>query len=595
MSMVSTTASAHDFEVDGIYYWIHYSYPSKSAVYVTNRDNSSNSYSGVVIIPDSVTYNEKTYIVESIYRNAFSGSKNLTSVDIPNSVTSIGEAAFSGCSGLTSLTIPNSVTSIGETAFSGCSGLTSVTISNSVNTIGLNVFNGCSGLISVTIPNSVTSIGNNAFYSCSGLTSVDIPNSVTSIGSSAFYNCSSLTSVTIPNGVTSINDKTFLECRSLISLVIPNSVTSIGESVFQNCSNLISMTIPDGVTSIGSSAFSNCSSLTSLTIPNSVTAIGEGAFSGCRGLTSLTIPNSVTSIENHVFYGCNGLTSVTIPNSVTSIGIWAFYGCSNLSLVKSEIESPFSFGNKAFSNVSSDCVLEVPIGTKDSYINMGWTTDVFGGGIVESSSIRLKMATSSGDGRTMIGYSSKYGLDFNNVSDVKSYIAVGYTDAKDVILSRAKIVPPYTGIVLTTDNPGVEVEVPISDRGVYYANLLQPAVDNVTIYATMTIDGVDYTNLMVGPDATTGELGFIEFAEYSPVTCSNKCYLRVPTSFYQNATAARPWGGLGIVFDDAEATGIRSLEQDTDTDGLYFDLQGRKVTPAKRGIYIRNGKKILIK
>ena len=309
----------------------------------------------------------------------------------------------------------------------------------------------------------------------------------------------------------------------------------------------------------------------------------------------MTIPNSVTFINGYMFRGCIGLTSITIPNTVTDIGNYAFYGCSNLSFVKSEIETPFYFGINSFSRINNNCVLEVPIGMKDAYISKGWTTDVFGGGIVEASSIRLKMATSSGDGRTMIGYSSKYGLDFNNVSAVKSYIAVGYTDAKDVILSRAKIVPPYTGIVLITDNPGVEVEVPLTDHDVYYANLLQSAVDNVTVYATETIDGVDFTNLMVGPDATTGELGFIEFAEYSPVTCSNKCYLRVPTSFYQNATAARPWGGLGIVFDDAEATGIRFLEQDTDTDGLYFDLQGRKVTPAKRGIYIRNGKKILIK
>ena len=113
----------------------------------------------------------------------------MTSVTIPNSVTSIGDGAFSDCRGLTSVTIPNSVTSIGEYAFLGCSGLTSVTIPNSVTSIGGAAFYDCSGLTSVTIPNSVTSIGGGAFRGCSGLTSVTIPNSVTSIGDKAFWNC----------------------------------------------------------------------------------------------------------------------------------------------------------------------------------------------------------------------------------------------------------------------------------------------------------------------------------------------------------------------------------------------------------------------
>ena len=102
---------------------------------------------------------------------------------------------FWQCSGLTSVTIPNSVTSIGGSAFGSCSNLTSVTIPNSVTSIGNSAFNYCTGLTSVTIPNSVTIIGDYAFSHCSGLTSVTIPNSVTSIGNSAFQNCTGLTSV----------------------------------------------------------------------------------------------------------------------------------------------------------------------------------------------------------------------------------------------------------------------------------------------------------------------------------------------------------------------------------------------------------------
>ena len=119
----------------------------------------------------------------------------MTSVTIPNSVTSIGQNAFYNCSGLTSVTIPNSVTSIGQGAFAYCSSLTSVTIPNSVTSIGDLDFAYCSGLTSITIPNSVTSIGSVAFSGCSGLTSVTIPNSVTFISDEAFAKCSNLENV----------------------------------------------------------------------------------------------------------------------------------------------------------------------------------------------------------------------------------------------------------------------------------------------------------------------------------------------------------------------------------------------------------------
>ncbi|MDO5771175.1 MAG: leucine-rich repeat domain-containing protein [Bacteroidales bacterium] len=140
----AATASAHDFEVDGIYYNINSDGTSVSVTYKGwSNDSYDNEYSGAVTIPATVTYSGKTYSVTSIGYNAFYNCSSLESVEIPNSVTEIGYEAFRGCSGLTSVSIGNSVTSISERAFWGCSGLTSVEIPNSVTSIGHSAFSGC--------------------------------------------------------------------------------------------------------------------------------------------------------------------------------------------------------------------------------------------------------------------------------------------------------------------------------------------------------------------------------------------------------------------------------------------------------------------
>ena len=329
-------------------------------------------YKGTMSSNTSIVLKEGTLgIANYAFNSAFSGCTGLTSVTIPDSVTSIGSAAFKGCTGLTSVTIPDSVTSIGSYAFSDCdklqdiyitdiaawcniSGLddlmysgtsnknlyinnelaTSITIPNGVTAIPSYAFCGCTGLTSVTIPDSVTSIGSAAFADCTGLTSVIIGNSVTRIGDYVFYGCNGLTSVTIPDSVTSIGYQAFCNCSGLTSVIIPNSVTSIGHYAFYGCSGLTSVIIPNSVTSIGYSAFSGCTGLTSITIPDSVTSIGNLAFSECTGLTSIVIPNGVTSIGNSAFYDCTELTSVTIGENVKNIPSYAFSGCTRLTNIK---------------------------------------------------------------------------------------------------------------------------------------------------------------------------------------------------------------------------------------------------------------------
>ena len=336
--LVSLQSYASDFNYNGI----DYNVTSSNTVEVT-----SGTYSGDIIIPNTISYNGVQYTVTSIGNFAFEGCSSLTSVNIPNSVTSIGYNAFQSCPRLTSVTIPNSVTSVGAWAFYGCTNLTSLTIGNSVTSIGGNAFKGCSGLTSVTIGNSVSSIGDNAFQGCSGLTSVHITDMAAwckiAFGDETsnplyyahylYLNGEEIKDLVIPNSVTRIRDYAFEGCSGLTSVTIPNSVTTIGYNAFQSCLRLTSLTIGNSVFSIGGNAFWGCTALTSVTIGNSVTSIGNYAFRYCSSLTSVTIPNSVTSIGDDAFSGCSSLTSVTIGNSVASIGSNAFGDCRSLTSV----------------------------------------------------------------------------------------------------------------------------------------------------------------------------------------------------------------------------------------------------------------------
>jgi len=202
--------------------------------------------------------------------------------------------------------------------------ISSIMIPNSVTSIGKGAFVRCTWLKSITIPDSVTSIGSEAFYVCERLTSITIPNNVTSIGENAFDGCKSLTNINVDinnNNYSSLDGILYNKDKTQLirvpeafngSYSMPGSVTSMSQGAFSSCEYLTSIIISSGVTSISEWAFAYCYRLTSITIPNSVTSIGERAFFACASLTSITIPSSVTSIGDYAFIHCTSATSITI-------------------------------------------------------------------------------------------------------------------------------------------------------------------------------------------------------------------------------------------------------------------------------------------
>ena len=223
-------------------------------------------FNGVAKIVSGITYKGNTY-----------------------EVLRIGDIAFEGCKSLTSVTIPNSVTSIGDGAFYDCTGLTSVHISDIRAWFGINFEN---------VTSNPLFYAHHLYINGKEITNLVIPNSVSIIRERALSGCTGLASIKVDAGNPKYDSRN--NCNAIIE--------TASNALILGCNNT---TIPNSVTSVGNSAFEGCPDLTSVTIPNSVTSIGGSAFSRCTGLTSINIGNSVTSIGGWAFYGCTSLAEVT--------------------------------------------------------------------------------------------------------------------------------------------------------------------------------------------------------------------------------------------------------------------------------------------
>ena len=422
-------------------------------------------------------------------------------------------------------------------------------------------------------------------------------------------------------------DKAYQGQTEIEHVIISNSVISIGSNAFRNCNHLTSVTIPNSVTSIGDRAFYDCSGLTSVTIGNSVTSIGDYAFRGCSGLTSITIPNSVTSIGNRAFRNCSGLTSIEIPNSVTSIGNYAFDDCSGLETVTILAESLESYGTNAFQGTAEGLKIYVPAGSVDTY-KTEWAdyedkivaivTLTDGQAITalndyKEQKIWINYTRSFTEGKTStvclpFAYTKKEGdgsfYAFTNIEKEGSEYVATMTEPAATTLEANT---PYLYL------PNATGDVDFGGAYTIPASLTAGSTTSNGWTFKGTFTTIEWTTAPTGTygfsaqDANAGiTLGqFVKVGSYvriKPMRCylenesfagargTNRAAEQLPETIKVRLISAN--GEVNAIDTISTKTGEGTIDN-----GAWYSLDGRRIEgkPSTKGIYVNNGKKVVIK
>ena len=588
--------------------------------------------------------------LKEIDSHAFLNCKKLASITLPNSVTYLGEnnptsiegsGVFEGCESLTSFKFPSSYTSnnLPSFTFKNCKNLATIDW-NGYNPKRLNscAFQDCDKITWSQVPQSVEELGDECFYDCAALTSVDL-SKIKKMDTGVFWG-TPLTSVEWPAAVTEIPARTFWACGQLTTIKgIPgqpgawDNITKIGENAFNMCTALTTIKLPAELKTIDAQAFRTCINLATVDYGTKVETIGDGAFWYTRALKKFFFKGSVktlgadafresgltcvhlkgdmtigkeafmdctslkyvefpatslttqplTYVAESMFAGCTSLPFITLPSTVTEIKTKAFDGCSSLKYVNILAGSPATLGANAFPTTAG--VYVKPSKLSAYQANAAW--NAYSPKDTYEQTLATKYASFDHD--FPVSFVAKNGYEAleayvgpstyrvtqpTKVQKILKMIKVTSTAANEGVLLKGEVGRTYTYQIAETD------------PGLYTGNRVIGVREDTTLVQTES-DGK--SNWVLQPD-------------YKLHLVSNGTIKSGRAYVHETNDGDTNFGAKGIYLsfaldEEKNTTGIDSVEnKKADEENVYYTLSGvRVINPTEKGVYIKNGKKVIIR
>ena len=576
-----------------------------------------------IALPNSVTYLGDD-AANSIEGGVFEGCESFTSFTFPSSYASnnlpsftfkecknlatinwngynpkrLNNSAFYNCDKITWSQIPQSVEELGSTCFYDCEALTSVDLSK-IKKMDTGVFWG-TPLTSVEWPAAVTEIPARTFWACGQLTTIKgIPgqpgawDNITKIGENAFNQCTALTTIKLPAELKTIDAQAFRTCINLATVDYGTKVETIGDAVFMSTGALKKFFFKGSVKTLGANAFQE-SGLTCVHLKGDMT-IGKEAFMKCTSLKYVDFPATssatqpLTYVAEGMFAGCTSLPFITLPSTVTEIKANAFNGCSNLNYVNILAETPATLATNAFDNTPKN--VYVKASKMSVYLsNADWNTlnlkDTY------EQTLSTKYATFTHD--FPVDFVAANGRDAMEAYVGKSTYKVTQPTKVQKILKMTKSasIAANEGVILA-GTPGTTYTYRIAESAVAKLtdNKVMPVREDTLLYQTETDGKSNWTlqadyKLHLTQDAKT-------------IYCGRAYVHETNETGVQGAKPVV----FGLSLDDEDGntsndtTGIGSVEnKKADEENVYYTLSGVKViNPTEKGVYIKNGKKVIIR
>ena len=588
--------------------------------------------------------------LKEIDSHAFLNCKKLASITLPNSVTYLGEndptsieggGVFEGCESFTSFKFPSSYASnnLPSFTFKNCKNLATINW-NGYNPKRLNnsTFWGCEKITWSQVPQSVEELGADCFAYCSSLTSVDLKN-IKKMDKEVFRN-TPLTSVEWPAAITEISEGTFLTCEKLTSIMgIPgqsgawDNITKIGANAFNECKALTAIKLPAELKTIDTQAFRTCTNLATVDYGTKVETIGDGAFRSTGALKKFFFKGSVktlganafresgltcvhlkgdmtigkeafmkcaslkyvefpatssatqplTYVAEGMFAGCTSLPFITLPSTVTEIKTKAFDGCSSLKYVNILAASPATLGTNAFPTTAG--VYVKPSKLSAYQANAAW--NVYSPKDTYEQTLATKYASFDHDFpvsfvaknghealEAYVGPSTYRVTQPTKVQKILKMIKVTSTAANEGVLLKGEVGRTYTYQIAETD------------PGLYTGNRVIGVREDTTLVQT----------------ESDGKSNWVLQSDYKLHLVSNGTIKSGRAYVHETNDGDTNFGAKGIYLsfalnEENNTTGIDSVEnKKADEENVYYTLSGvRVINPTEKGVYIKNGKKVIIR